>query len=90
MGQGVSACLSDCWSSCRGSSTVKPTKKQRLSSTKNVDVQQPLVVEDESWKKWSSYNLIHAKDKTDEDSRYNPPVYLSQGQHEAAEAVWDL
>ncbi|GLD95603.1 hypothetical protein PINS_up004280 [Pythium insidiosum] len=85
MGQAVSrcsACWTDCWQPRRpDDGAIKPGKE--LS-----DVQQPLVVEDESWKKWSSYNLIHAA-PDNKDDRYNPPAYVSQ-QQQSAEAVWDL
>lgn len=61
---------------------------------------QPLVVEDESWKKWSSFNLIHNQSALQkQQSAYVPPPFVSprsqqqqeQQQHVTpAEAVWDL
>lgn len=57
-------------------------------------IQQPLVVEDESWKQWSSYHLIHHP--KDQQAVYRPPNFVSvsgagaEGAPARAEAVWEL
>jgi hypothetical protein len=52
---------------------------------------EPLVVEDESWKRWSSYNLIHhpSAPGLQGQERYTPPEYVGSTQH-PAEAVWEV
>lgn len=82
MGQTLSACCSRCFAR----DSVKPNVLIKPSGPIANDVQQPLVVEDESWKKWSSYNLLH--NNGDQVDQYLPPTYVSQQM--PAEAVWDL
>ncbi|KAF4044035.1 hypothetical protein GN244_ATG03605 [Phytophthora infestans] len=55
------------------------------------DNKEPLVVEDESWKRWSSYNLIHNSSATtlQDYEKYTPPVYVGPTQ-QPAEAVWEV
>lgn len=106
MGQRLARCCS-CFASCCSSSSlgsasnanaslVKPTL-QSLEEGEDGVMKQPLVVvEDESWKRWSSYNLIHhPPDAKKQEGAYNPPAFVSspqqqQQQHIPAEAVWDL
>jgi hypothetical protein len=107
MGQRLSAtaccsCLLDCLDPQRTSKKPKlqqsPGSALSTASTASItaddDVQQPLVVEDESWKKWSSYNLIHNADGSrrgdDSNIQYHPPVFVSHTAQQDAEAVWDL
>lgn len=86
MGQTLSACCSRCLA--RGGAKPNLLIKPSSGPIAN-DVQQPLVVEDESWKKWSSYNLIHNGGNADgQEDQYLPPTYVSQQM--PAEAVWDL
>ncbi|CEG49397.1 uncharacterized protein PHALS_15214 [Plasmopara halstedii] len=52
---------------------------------------EPHVVEDESWKRWSSYNLIHHSNvyRLQGFEKYTPPTYKSLSQ-QPAEAVWEV
>ncbi|KAE8902313.1 hypothetical protein PF005_g11232 [Phytophthora fragariae] len=57
----------------------------------SVQNKEPLVVEDESWKCWSSYNLIHHPSATglQAPQKYTPPTYVSSAQ-QPTEAVWEV
>ncbi|GAB9470441.1 hypothetical protein Gpo141_00007686 [Globisporangium polare] len=113
MGQRLCSCLarSCCPSTPRSDALVKPALQKKdddapspAKHQKQENLQQPLVVEDESWKRWSSYNLIHNQPELQrQQSAYTPPVFVSPGtgslqqvqqqqQHHIvpAEAVWDL
>lgn len=70
-----SMCCSRCLSR-RGSPTAASIQQEKQQAAT-----QPLVVEDESWKKWSSYNLIHHPPggaASASATQYHPPVYVSQ------------
>lgn len=110
MGQRLCSCLArSCCptTASHNDALVKPALQKKdddtPSPTKQQNQQQPLVVEDESWKRWSSYNLIHNQPELQrQQSAYTPPVFVSPGksfhqvqqqqQHHIvpAEAVWDL
>jgi hypothetical protein len=94
MGQTLASCCncfrysySDPNNTDKWNTTLFNDKKIELDEN---DVKKPLVVveDDESWKKWSSYNLIHAPAAQQKDETYRPPAYISQ--RVSAEATWDL
>lgn len=78
------ACFNTCWAPRQSYHLKKQVSNITIAS--DADIQQPLVVEDESWKKWSSLNLIHSEAAKQED-QYHPPIYIKP---QPAEAVWDL
>lgn len=60
-----------------------------MQEKKPSPTKQPLVVEDESWKQWSSFHMIHhPPGGATAATAYRPPVYVSAPTK--AEAVWDL
>lgn len=112
MGQRLCSCLArSCCPTTPSDALLKPALQKKdddahtaapIGSSLNQQNQQPLVVEDESWKRWSSYNLIHHQPER-QQSVYTPPEFVSPGtslqqvqqqqqQHHIvpAEAIWDL
>lgn len=70
--------LSRCFS--RAGNAPGATGSASVQLEKQQAVTQPLVVEDESWKKWSSYNLIHHPPggaAAASASQYRPPAFVS-------------
>ncbi|KAG7387006.1 hypothetical protein PHYPSEUDO_014882 [Phytophthora pseudosyringae] len=61
---------------------------RRHPSVQHRENKEPLVVEDESWKRWSSYNLIHHPSASTLQD-YAPPTYVGPTQ-QAAVAVWEV
>ncbi|KAK1943972.1 hypothetical protein P3T76_005368 [Phytophthora citrophthora] len=65
---------------------------RRHPSVQHREGKEPLVVEDESWKRWSSYNLIHhpSASRLQDYEKYTPPTYVGGTSQQAAEAVWEV
>ena len=76
MGQ-IASCCKDCFRYNR-----KRSEDSLYSYVSGDDEGAPTLVEDNSWKTWSSARGTHLS----ADHTYKPPVY----QQHAAEAVWEL
>lgn len=81
MGQACSSVVGRC---------CYPRRHPSVSKPDELKFKQPLVVEDESWKRWSSYHLIHHPTSVSvQDRNYTPPSYVATSQ-QPAEAVWEV
>lgn len=75
-----------CCGGCKSNNLVDPMEKHRegeCGAGNGGGSDTVALVEDDSWKKWSSFNAALLA----EDQSYQPPSYVGQF---SAEAAWEL